>query len=273
MLEKITYINHKGERLDFGTGSLFAKENKLRDYAWEIAQKNNKITSFSKGVASKAIPLIMKVQSDSDGILLRNKVFEIFEKDVIAKEYGRFVIGDYYLKCYVTGLAKSEYLVTKQYIAFEVTLQTDRPEWIKETVLAVRNTETINSAFLDFNYDFNYDYLTDFSVREINNSSLQPCNFKIVVYGGAIKPAIFIGNHKYSVNVEILNDEYLTINSMDKTIILTKANGETVNCFNLRNKENYIFEKIPIGINAASSENGCIFDVVLFEERSEPKWT
>jgi len=275
MLEKITYINHIGEKLEFGKNSLFANENELRDYAYEITEKNNKIAGFKKGIVSKAIPLIMKTQSDADGIELRNRVFEVFEKDVLTNQYGRFVIGDYYLKCYVTELSKADYLVSRQYITFNAVLNTDRPEWIKETPIYFRGGTVPGNEHLDFNYDFNYDFRNSVKAGEINNTGITPCNFKIVIYGATINPTIYIGNHAYSVKGEIKQGEFLTILSdgKTKTITLSKENGEKVNWFNNRDKESYIFEKIPVGVNSvAVTDENLNFDVVLLEERSEPKW-
>ena len=100
-----------------------------------------------------------------------------------------------------------------------------------------------------------------------------PANFRLIIYGYASNPTLHIGGHEYSVNVEVDDGEYLTIDSVAKTIFLTRNNGEKVNCFNLRNKDSYIFEKIPAGDNAITSPNDQIyFDITLLDERSEPKW-
>ena len=72
------------------------------------------------------------------------------------------------------------------------------------------------------------------------------------------------------MNVE--TNEFLTIDSVLKTIVLTKRDGSTENCFNYRNKDSYIFEKIPSGTSNISSGN-FNFEITLLEERSEPKWT
>ena len=88
-----------------------------------------------------------------------------------------------------------------------------------------------------------------------------------------MNPKIHIAGHTYEVNCEIGADEYLTIDSLDKTIVLKKNDGTTVNCFNLRNRDSYIFQTIPQGKNVVLWDNSFGFDVILFEERSEPKWT
>ena len=58
-----------------------------------------------------------------------------------------------------------------------------------------------------------------------------------------------------------------------RTIVKTLADGSKVNCFNKRNRASYIFEKMPVGTSKVSASSGFKFDVVLLEERGEPKWT
>ena len=273
MLEKFNYVNHIGEELEFGKFPLFANYNDLRDFSWDVKSKNDKISGFSKGIVSKSIPIIIICSSDAEGLRMRNEIFEICEKDILANKPGKIVIGDYYLQCYITGSTKSEYLVSRRCLQIDLSIQTDSPEWVKESLYAFRSNSGGNGSFLDFAYDFPFDYQNSLQIGEISNSGIIANNFKIVIYGAAINPSIFIGNHEYSVECEIGKSEYLSIDSVAKTIILTKENGDKINLFNNRNKDSYIFEKIPPGISKVSAVNeGLSYDITLLEERSEPKW-
>lgn len=276
MLENFKYKNHKGEVLEFGVNSLFANSNNLRDFSWSVVSTNDKISGFNKGIVTKTIPVIMKCETAEKGVELRNRLFEVFEKDILAQRHGRIIVGDYYLKCFVTESKKSGYLTHKSLMFLDLTIQTDFPEWIKETTTTFRNDSgaDVEGAFLDFSYDFPYDFKNGLSSGMLNNTGFVASNFRIVIYGAISNPTLFVGNHEYSVNVDIAKSEFLTIDSVNKTIILTKSNGQQVNCFNNRNKDSYIFKKIPSGENVVSSANdGISFDITLLEERSEPKWT
>lgn len=274
MLEKFTYTNHMGEVLEFGKGSLFVNENDLRDFAWEITSKNNKISGFKKGIVSKTIPVILKCETEYLGVQMRNSLFEVFEKDVLAQKHGKIQIGDYYLRCYITGSKKSQYLITQQYMLVTLTVQTDYPMWVKETTTSHTLSTEVVQGHLDYPHGFPYDFKNPLGRGSIYNGSFVPCNFILTIYGYAISPEIYIGGHKYLVNVDIGENDYLTINSIDKTIILTKTNGEQVNCFNNRDRDSYIFEKIPVGTSTVTSANGQIqFTLTVLEERSEPRWT
>ena len=269
MLEKLQYINHMNEVLEFGAGKLFINENDLHDFAWEVTSQNNKISGFRKGIVTKTLPIIMKVDTEQEGVQLRNQLFETCEKDVLAVRHGKIVVGDYYLKCYITASSKSDYLISKGYMRINAKVTTDYPYWIKESTTRFNYGSTGEvGQNLDYNRDFPYDYASNLTSTTLNNINFVKSNFRIVIYGDCVNPVITISGHDYAVNTSLANNEYLTIDSINKTIIKTLADGKTENCFNLRNKASYIFEKIPVGNLHVSSSA----DFVLLEERGEPKW-
>lgn len=272
MLEKFKYINHQGEVLEFGKAPLFVNENDLHDFSWEVNTVNNRISGFGRGIVEKTIPIILKCKSKVEGLQMRNRIFEVCEKDVLANKHGRIYVGDYYLKCFVTDCTKSGYLLSNEYMELEIGVQSDFPHWTKESVFYF-GAESSNTSGIDFKYDFPYDLPNNFFAKEIFNSDFVPSNFRIDIYGAAINPAIHIGNHEYKVNVEVEKGEYLTIDSTTKTIILTKNDGTKINCFKFRGRESYIFEKIKSGNNFISSSAGEFrYVITLLEDRSEPKW-
>ncbi len=273
MLEKIIYKNHINETIDIGTGKVFINENDLHDFSWSITSKNDRISAFRKGVVKKTIPLQIVCDSEEEGIEIRNRIFEVMEKDVLAMKHGRIILGDYYLRCFVTGSKKTDYLKSKGIMTVKLSVQTDFPDWVKETT-TVFNTNSGNmTGYLDFPYDFSYDFRNELANGSINNTGFVASNFRIIIYGFVSNPTLYIGGHEYTVNTEVGTGEYLTIDSVNKTIVLTKYNGEKVNCFNARNKKSYVFEKIPAGSSVITSPNQISFDITLLEERGEPKWT
>lgn len=273
MLEKFTYVNSFGETLEFGKDCLFVNENDLRDFAWGITERNNRISGFKKGIVSKTVPVIVRCASESEGVTLKNHMFEVFEKDVLVKNHGKIMIGDYYLRCFITGSKKSDYLINKGYMVVSLIVQTDFPEWVKET-LTTHNMDSVTvDPYLDYSYDFPHDFKNDLMGGSISNPSFVASNFIMTIYGAVANPTLHIGGHKYSVDVVISEGEYLTIDSVGKTIVLTKVDGEKVNCFNARCRDSYIFEKIPAGVTEITTAHGEIrFNIALLEERSEPRW-
>lgn len=281
MLEKIKFVNHIQEEMSWGEHGMYVNSNDLHDYSWDCTSDNNRISAFNKGVVTKTIPLIICCNSEEEGLLVKNRLLEITEKDVLTLEHGRILIGDYYLKCYVTGSEKSKYLLNKGYVETKLTITTDYPQWIRETLTSFyTNGDVISDVEedparkrnLDYNVDFPYDYMSEMKGKTLNNTGFVGVNFRLIIYGAAINPVIYISGHRYQVNCHVEENEQLTIDSIAKTILLTKRDGSVENHFHQRGRESYIFEKIPAGSNIVTWDKTFNFDVVMFEERSEPKW-
>lgn len=278
MLEKIKFVNHINESMVWGANGIYVNYNDLRDYSWDYTSDNNKISSFSKGIVSKSIPIIIICDSEAEGLDIKNRLFEIAEKDVLALSHGKLIIDDYYLKCFITGSKKDNYLINKGYLKTTLIVTTDYPSWVKETTTVFRISGTSSQVTqgkrnFDFQFDFPYDYTSEMNNKTLNNTGFVGTKFKLIIYGACINPAIHISGHTYQVKCEVSDNEYLTIDSLTKKIVLTKYDGTEVNCFNLRNRDSYIFKEIPSGNNTVTWDGNFGFDVILLEERSEPRWT
>lgn len=273
MLEQLKYKNHMNEVFEFGKDGIFVNTNELHDYEWEVNIKNNRISSLDRTVREKSLPVVIICEDEDQGIQARNKLFEVVEKDVLALQHGRVIIGDYYFKCYVTKSTKENYLTSKRLMQLELTLTSDFPFWVKETTKSfVINSGTPADGH-GYPYNFPYDYSSDTTTYELVNTNFADTNFRLIVYGPAYDPAVFINGHLYQVFCVIEEGEYLTIDSTSKKITLTRNDGEEINLFYYRSFESYIFQKIPAGTSEISWDGEFGFDIVLMEERSEPRWT
>ena len=273
MLEHLIYKNHMNETIEFGKNGVYANIGDLLEYKWDVTSKNNRVSAFSRKVETRKLPVVIMCSSDSEGVQTKNRLFEIVEKDVLAKQCGKLYYGDYYMRCYVTASSKEDYLNNKRYLPLDLTITTDSPYWIKETGISAGVVSDKTLTGLDYAYDFPYDFTSSFSNLSINNTNFVATDFKILVYGACANPTITIGDHMYQVNCSVNSGEYLTIDSATKAIFVTTASGAVVNQFKNRNKNSYIFEKIPPGKSSVSWNGAFGFDIILFEGRSEPKWT
>ncbi len=271
MIENIKYINHLKEVFEFDKNGVFANENNLRDYIWKSVG-NHQIKRFKKEIVQKKLPVMIV----SDNMEIRNKLFEVTEKDILAQKYGRIVIGDYYLNCYITGIKKKKYLINEKYIELDIIITTDYPYWIKEKKsvfnILLEELHPGEKRNFDYNYDFNFDYSNGLKKSSLVNDSFKSIPFKLDIYGPCVDPVIIINNHIYKLNTELKNGEYAEINAIDKTIFKVDVSGKRINIFNLREKEHYIFKNIESGTNDVNWDGTFGFDITLYEERSEPKW-
>lgn len=271
MLERLQYRNHMGEVIDFGKSGIFISANDLHDYSWTVSQKNGKISSFNRDVANRTIPVTIFCQTVDDGVAARNRLMEVAEKDVLAKKPGKIIIGDYYYKCYITGSKKSKYLSSRRRMEATLTTTSDEPYWVRENLHSFRKGST--SIGLDYPHDYLFDFMSPFSQAQLVNTDFTASNFRMIVFGPCSDPTVYVSGHAYTVNSEAELGEYITIDSVSKTVTKTATDGTITNVFNLRGRDSYIFEKIGAGANTVTWDGDFGVDIILMEERSEPKWT
>lgn len=274
MLIQMQYKNHINETVDFGSGGIYVNASDLRDYEWDISTRGNRVSALSRGVATRTIPVVIYCSTAEEAVAAKNKLLEVAEKDVLAMQPGKLIVGGYYYRCYVTQSRKSTYARNPRYLEAELTVTSDKPVWIKETLYSFNAAQAGAQAdFLDYPHDYPHDYTSSYAVQELPNSGFVGTNFRIDVFGACTNPAVTINGHVYQVNAALLAGEYLTIDSAQKTVIKTAQDGTKTNLFNFRNKESYIFEQIPPGSNPVTWDGSFDFNVTILEERSEPKWT
>lgn len=275
MLEQLKYQNHRGEVIEFGKYGVYVNTSELHDYSWNVTKKNDRISSLDYTVTTRKLPIVIMCATEAEGIAARNRLHEVMEKDVLAFQYGRVIIGDYYFKCFVTKSVKKDYQNSKRYMAVTLTLTTDFPYWVKETstVFMPAQAAYVSGVDLDYPHDYPHDYANDTTARTIVNSGFVPSNFRLNINGPCSNPAVYVAGHLYQVYCDVAEGEYLTIDSVSKTITLTAVDGTKTNKFNDRNKASYIFEKIPAGKHDVSWSGDFVFEVIVLDERSEPKWT
>ena len=275
MLERLNFINHVNETIEFGRNGVFVNYSDLHNYLWQYLTDGDKISVLKRGIVSKEIPIVVACGSADDGVAVINQLMEFSEKDILVKQPGRLVVGDYYLPCYIIGSTKTDYLAKRGYLQAALEVLSDTPAWVKETRFSFNYGDGGHTQGPDMDYptDHPMDFTNPFSSLMVENPGFTGSDFRMIIYGEADDAKITIGDHLYEVNCEIGSHEYLTIDSKKKTVILTKENGTTENKFKLRNRASYIFEKIPPGETLVTWDNDYKFDIILYEERSEPKWT
>lgn len=274
MLERLKYMNHLNEVIDFGKDGIFVNTNDLHDYTWTVTKKNNRISSLDRTVENRKLPVIICCASDAEGLAARNRLMEVAERDVMAMKHGKIIIGDYYFRCFVTKSAKTKYLNSRRTIEVTLTLTSDFPYWVKESMFAFRKlADGAESAYLDYSLDYPFDFTNTTGVRDMTNTALTGTEFKMIIYGPCSNPAVYVGGHEYKVSCDVGENEYLLIDSIAKTVTLVKNDGTTENKFRYRGTDHYIFERIPTGKTTVSWEGDYGIDITLLEERSEPKWT
>lgn len=278
MLEKFIFENHLGQRFDGLANGVYLNYNDLRDYQWTYDTINGRISRFYRKITKRKLPLVMLGKTDEEAAAVKNQLLDMAEADIEALLPGKIFIGEYYTKGYITESIKSKYLINRRYCNNELTFisEDDDSMWYREETKAFRpvsGAQAANGTGVDYPYGYSYDYAPSQSGTLITCNSVRESDFRIKIYGYASNPAVTINGHVYAVNGTVETGENLIIDSTTKTITLSTAKGTKANWFDRRNRESYIFQPIPAGINTVSCNSSFGFDLTVIEKRSEPKWT
>lgn len=271
MLDIMTYVNHKGERIEFGKSGLYLNTSDIRDYKWDYTASGKLVSSFTKNWVEKRLPYVI-CAAEEQAVMLKNRIIEVSEKDILNKSPGKLYVNDEYLECYIIESKKSNYLTSDSVLIGELTVLAVRNSWMRELTFSFPVGQSATEDGKGYPSTYPYDYGFEGSSKYVLNPHYADCEFIMTIYGEVSNPTILLGGHEYSIDVDILKDEYLRIDSRKKTIIKTRRDGITENVFRYRNKESYIFQPVPSGQVLAEWNGTFGFDITLFAERSEPTW-
>lgn len=268
MRDRMTYISSSGKRIEFGQGYILINESDLRDYEWEYNSSYSKVKEFKQSkLVPKKLPVIIY---GPDMLAIANEIHDIVESDVANCTPGRLYIGDYYASGYFYGSSKKSYTKAGS-IELELAFVKEASSWINEITYIYRK-ELKDTGVQDFPHDYPFNYAFSGRMDYADNPTEHPAEFVMTIYGTCSNPAITIGTNQYVIYEDLEIGEYITINSREKKAIKTKVTGEQINVFYKRNRQFYLYQKIPAGNQYVNWNGFFCFDLTIFAERSEPEW-
>lgn len=276
------YISHNGDVLDFDCDSPFyADPDSLRNYKVGYNLVRNTVTRFTREAAKIDFPITIFADTEREGARLLDRLQQAFDHDVREHTAGRLELDSYHTFAFVTML---EFDSDESNGLFEIEVSTEllvpRPVWILEETRSfspAREDGEIDG--LDYPYDFDFDFYSGSTSGSITNPLSWACDVRIVIYGAASNPYVFIGDNRYEVDVDVPEGGLLIIDGLDKSQIeLRNQYGESENVFARRidgapGSGSYVFEKVRAGVNPVSWDGSFPFDITLCGERSFPPCT
>lgn len=288
---KLKYVNHKGDTISLGDGGpLHYFANTLRDWDWSINEVNGVASTFTRKPISKNLPIGIAASDESEGLMLRDQIYEIAEVDNltmlpdsgVSPSPGKLYVGEWYTELFMHSCSFDNYHFDERFAEMTMGCYIPYPAWICEELSKyyIEIDTMAVSDYLDYPFDYPFDYKRPRSSKTISNESLMPCSFLWRVYGPALNPYINIGGNVYQVNINVPSGSRLEVDTREgrQRIQLIDIYGNVTNCFDNRNKGSkdsgeYLWKKIPVGISTLSWDNSFDFDLVKYYERSQHPWS
>lgn len=272
----IIYKSSSGNTYNLYGATMRATEGTLHKYKWTpITAKSNFgeiVKGFRKEVAQYEITLSFKGELSERKKEL-DKLREDFEKDILTKKPGRIYFDSYYIDGYCiesdTGVSSVKNTWSDNKIVFYCPL----PFWIKEHPYYFKTSDVTSVNNKRYSNKYAYRYANGLNNTYLINEHYAECNFRMNIYGPCVKPSVYIGGYEYHVEAVLEAGEYLEIDSAAETVTKILNSGIKVNAFHYRSFENSVFSPIQVGRQEVFWDGKFDFDLILFEERSEPKWS
>lgn len=276
-MKDIYYVNSNNEKIDLLEPPYMLQTGELFGSKWSYESKQRlggggKITNIRKDLEERTLTLSIVnygVENYEEAI---DYLHEITDIDVLKKTPGRLYVGGMYLNCYVTASEKSEWEPEAGYIDVSLTLAVEYPMWVGENPYTFHSFGISSTNNKRYPRRYPYRYANGMNSTYIINPHFANSNFKLIIYGPVVNPMVTIGGVSYLVNAILEEGEYLVIDSRSRTIIKVKKNGEQENLYHNRQKGRNFFRKVAPGRQPISWTGKFNFDLIIYEERGEPKW-
>lgn len=276
----IYYLNGAGKKLDFTRIPYLMETGDLLDFDWQYNSTTNhnsfggKISGFTKAIASKTINMSIFAWSEVAYKQAMNELVDAIEYDLIRVSPGKLYVNGNYLRCYITAGKFEDWESPVDFINLELTITTEYPMWIteREWNFTPGSASVKNGKRYPGRYP--YRYASGAASGIINQPSNSPAHFRLVMHGPVADPQCRIDGKTYGVVDTILGeDDYVVIDSDQNTVTLYSADGTSQNIYNKRTRGgNSVFQRLPSGVLDVHWAGGFLLSIVVFEERSVPRW-
>lgn len=303
----IYYINSTGEKINFDGPEYEIADMDVFKHEFAYKQENYRVKEIKAKPQIYTIETNISKNASEDWCELYDKMLGVFNKDLATEKNGRMWINGSYIPCYIYASELEETWDDYGFNVATLKIVPDYPYWCKEksysfklnekqitdTVEKEEISDILDSTSQNPDYpwdykrsfrsrykpakkrylrDYSYDFCDNHTIRKIDNDHFAESAFKMIIYGPCTHPFIQIGDHIYEVDTTLYDSEYLVIDSRERTVIKYTRYGATENLFNARSKEYNVFEKIQSGKQKVKWSTTYAFDLILYQERSEPLW-
>lgn len=245
------------------------------DYEWEVDETTLTIGSKVNGFGKKAAKYILTLDfrgSKEKRAEMADRFYRLADGDILTKIAGRLYFKDSYIRCFIVSAEFDETDLART-VRREATVYVPYPFWIRETPYYFKAAEITSTNNKRYAGRYAYRYANGLNNTYIINDHYAESNFRMVIYGPCVKPSVYIGGYEYHVDITLESGEYMEIDSAAETVTKYMVSGIRVNAFNNRSFQNNIFRPVQPGQQDVSWDGSFDFDLILFEERSEPRWS
>ena len=272
------YEGSDGSRIDLMGDGIYAQDpENLTANKWEYSTISGvnglgRVKRFYKDTQEAKLNLDIMADNADEFNPIMYKLHRTFDRDIRRMKPGKLWWNDFCKEVFAVETSQNEFDELFEAVNREVTFISVYPYWVRRITYQYGTNITNVDAGLDYDHDYDFDYGMEEITEVIQNDCIDAANFEMKFYGPIENPSVTIGGHEYEVLTTLAEGDYVTVNSLTKKILQYDAYGNVENVFHLRNRDSYIFEKIPEGETVIARSKDYMLDITIFDERGEPEW-
>lgn len=277
MQYEIYYLNSQGTKLDFCSWPYMIYEGELFDYDWSFDSSTNygsygsRITRFNRPLQSKSLGISVFGNSNLGLEIALTNLTDAFEHDIASQSPGKLYVNGYYLECYITSVKPVEWVTDSDVMDVSLTITAEYPFWIKEHEYRFDVATVKSENNKGFPLRFPYRYPSGQTNVLLNLTGVKPRDFVLAISGPATDPKVMINDKIYGIIGTVEDRENLIINSR-KAFVRKYTSDAYENVYDARVRDNGIYDKIKDGNFTVDWNGEFAFSLVIYDERSMPKW-
>ena len=272
------YEGSDGSRINLmGDGVYAQNPENLTKNSWKYstisgANGIGRVKRFYKDAKEASLTLGIMADSEEEFNQIMYKIHRTFDRDVRRRKPGKLWWNDWYKEAYAVETSNENFEELFAAVDREVTFLSTYDYWVKPATHQYFALTAEAAKGLDYDHDYDFDYGLEEIVEVVENNCIDAANFELKFYGPIENPSVTIDGHLYEVLVSLDEGDYITVNSFTKKIFKYDAYGNEENVFHLRNRDSYIFQKIPEGKKVIARNKDHALDITIYDERGEPEW-
>ena len=276
------YEGSDGSKVNLMGDGIYAQNPEtLTQNTWEYSTMSGssglaRVKRFYKD--AKELPLtvgIMAENAEEFNTMMYN-MHRIFDRDVRRLKPGKLWWNDWCKEVFAVDTSNDSFEELFESVDRDIKFLAVGSYWVRKVVRkyeAGTGTGTDRLDYgLDYGFDYDHDYGVDDTAEVIENNCIDAANFELRFYGPVANPSVSISGHVYEVFDTLSEGEYIIVNSLTKKILKYDQYGNETNVFHLRGRDDYIFQKIPEGMNTVTRSGANALDITIYDERGEPEW-
>ena len=269
MIETIRYVNSIGEKIAFGEGCWHYGKTDIFDTSCAHRSIGGRITGFERDIREMSLTVELDGPEKE-----RGRLADVTAYDVLTGNPGALWANGCSMRCWIPGIAVSDWHQLDDMLTADLTVVSDRPVWVRRASATLESRSGLSAGGLNYPHSYPHNYLYSSGASSaLENPFRLPAKCDIYIPGPCTDPYVIIAGNRYQVRGSVERGQLLVIRGFgERGVFVRHSDGTERSVFDRRvtGEGCRPFAEVPPGRSVASWSGAYNVEVVMYEERTSP---